>query len=419
MDASRRTFLKTLGLGAAVLPASGGLPPWPPRAPLDDDAFWRAVRSQYPLTRDRTYLNTGGLGPAPYPVLGAVQRTLWELQTISETGHARIETAREPVAAFFGVRPAEIAFTRNATEGNATVASGLDLRPGDEVIFETHAHPGGSIPWLVRQKEHGVRVRVFEPDATSAAGNVARIADLITPRTRVVQVSHVTAPTGLRFPVEAIARLARDRRLWFHVDGAQSAGMIPVDLKALGCDSYATSGHKWMGAPHGTGLLYVREDRLDEVAPTEAGAYTDAGYDLPDRFAYVPTAQRYEPGTRDAAQVVGFAAAVAFLEEIGMDRVAARGQALARALQERLRMLPGVTVLTPADPALSASITTFKTDRVPYDALARTFAAAYGLRCRVVTERGLDALRVSTHLFNTGAECDRVVEATAAALSGG
>jgi selenocysteine lyase/cysteine desulfurase len=405
----------SLALGA--WPALGaGRTPWPPPAGLDDDEFWRMVRAQFPLTHERTYFNTGGLGPAPYPVLDAVQRTVQELQAVSETGHSRIEAAHEPVAAFIGAEHGEIAFTRNATEGNATVASGLKLSPGDEVIFESHAHPGGSIPWLNRQKQHGVRVRIFEPDPGSAAGNLQRIADQITDRTRVIQVSHITAPTGIRLPVEDIARLAHDRGLWFHVDGAQSAGMIPVDVKAIGCDSYATSGHKWMGAPHGTGILYIRADRLDEVMPTEIGAYSDASYALPDQFEYNPTAQRYECGTRDAASVEGMVAAVAFHNQIGPEKIAAYGQGLARYLQAQLREIPGVTVLTPTDPALSGSITTFKTGTVPYDELNRFFSSEYRLRCRIVTERGIDALRVSTHLFNSRAECDRVVEATRAAL---
>lgn len=408
-----------MGFGTVPLLAAGNRPPpasWPPPEPLDDEAYWKLVRAQYPLTKERAYLNTGGLGPAPYPVLDAVQRTMLDLQTLSETGHRRIEEAREPVAAFLGVRPSEIAFTRNATEANATVASGLPLRPGDEVIFESHAHPGGSMAWMSRQKEQGIKVRIFDPDPTGAAGNLERIETLITPRTRVIQVSHVTAPTGLRFPVKEIARLAHDRGLWFHIDGAQSAGMFPVNLKDLGCDSYGASGHKWMGAPHGTGILYIREDRLDEVTPTEVGAYSDASYTLPDQFEYNPTAQRYEPGTRDAAQVVGIVAAISFLGQIGMERVAARGHKLARSLQTRLREIDGVTVLTPDDPSLSGSMTTFKTDRVPYDELFRYFLREHKLRCRIVTEQGLNALRVSTHIFNAMAECDRVVEATMAAL---
>ena len=419
---SRRGFLTGAVLGAVGLAVPGCSPAprlaerpgWPPAEGLDEEGFWGMVRAQYPVTRERIYLNTGGLGPAPYPVLDAVETTTRELQSVSETGHRYIEEAREPVARFFGIRPSEIAFLRNATEGNSTIAQGLKLRSGDEVIFETHAHPGGAIPWMSRQKQEGIKIRVFEPDPTSAAGNLERIEELITPRTRVIQVSHVTAPTGIRFPVEEIAALARDRGIWFHIDGAQSAGMLPFDLRAVGCDSYATSGHKWMGGPHGTGVLFVQEERLDEVAPTEVGAYSDSGeggFIIPDVLEYSPKAQRYEPGTRNAALVVGLVEAVRFLEIIGMERIAARGQGLARRLQSALRELPGVTVLTPSDPALSGSITTFKSDRVPYNVLFSRLLEEHNMRCRVVTEQDLDALRVSTHVFTSTEDLDRLIAA--------
>ena len=419
---SRRRFLRRtahagLGLAAAPLACSASARPLGLPSPEADD-FWDLVRDLYPMTRERVYLNTGGLGPAPYPVLDALTGTVRQQQTWVETEHEILDAARAPIGVFLGAEPEGIAFTRNATEGNATVAFGLDLRAGDEVIFETHAHPGGAWPWLARREEDGIVVKLFEPDATSAAGNVERIRALLTPRTRVVQVSHITAPTGIVMPVAEIAALAHARGCWFHVDGAQSAGQIVVDLGAVGCDSYATSGHKWLGAPHGTGVLWVRPDRLDAVAPTEVGAYSsNAVTGLPDVFTYNATAQRYEPGTRDTAGVAGLAAAVAFLTQIGMERVAARAHGLAGYLGERLRAIPGVEVLTPKDDALRAGMTTLRTDRVPYDRLYALYAEA-GMRCRIVTEQDLDAVRVSTHLFNSEAECDRVVAVTRAALDG-
>ncbi|MFB6272055.1 MAG: aminotransferase class V-fold PLP-dependent enzyme [Salinibacter sp.] len=432
MSLLRRHFLKlfgsgTLGIGLEQLLRSGektragreatvNRSDWPPPAGVPDDTFWEMVRAQFPLTDDRTYLNSGGLGPAPHPVLDAMQQARMELQRRSETGHERIEAARDPVSDFFGVRPEEICFVRNATEGNSTVASGLELGAGDEVIFESHAHPGGAIPWMNRQKQDGVRVRVFEPDSESAAANLQRIEERITPRTKALQVSHVTAPTGIRFPVERIAELAHDHDVWFHIDGAQSAGMFPFDLKEIGCDSYATSGHKWMGAPHGTGILYVHAGRLDAVTPTEVGAYTDSAYEIPDTYDYHPTARRYESGTRDAAAVEGVVGAVRFLERIGMDRVAEYSQGLARYLQDRLRALSGVTVLTPDDPALSGAMTTFRTKRVGHRDLYQFLRGEYSLRCRLVNERGLDAVRVSTHIYNDREECDRVAAATQEAI---
>jgi len=420
---SRRKFLGRAGGAFAALAIPGyksarsdERPEWPIRFSTDDAAYWRQVRSLYPLTHERAYLNTGGLGPSPYPVLDRVHQTMMDLQRISEHGHSMIMQAREPVAAFLGADPQEIAFTRNATEGNSTVASGLQLSRGDEVIFEAHAHPGGAIPWMSRAKRDGIKVKIFEPDPDSADINLERINEQITDRTRVIQVSHVTAPTGIRMPVDRIRELAHDRGIWFHIDGAQSAGMFPFNLHEIGCDSYATSCHKWMCAPVGTGVIYVKNDRLDEVYPTEVGAYSDNGYKLPDVFGYNPTAQRFESGTRDATSIVGLVAATEFMNEIGLDRVARRNRSLATYLQSRLSEIPEVSILSPGSEELAAPMTTYKVEGVPYQELSRFLSEEFQLRCRVVSERGLNALRVSTHIFNFEYECDRVVEGTRAAI---
>ena len=404
-------------------PASPAVPPL--AVPLGEtppgDPFWAMVRAQYPLTHDRVYFNTGGLGPATYSALDTTARITAELQRLSETGHNLLEASRAPIAAFFGCGEDELAFTRNATEANSTVASGLkSLGPGDEVLFDAHAHPGGSIPWMSRAVQYGIVCRIFEPDAPTPDELVARIEAALTPRTRVISVSHITAPTGILLPIAQIAELARRRGLWLHVDGAQSAGMVPVDVKAMGCDSYGTSGHKWLGAPHGTGVLYVRKERLDEIAPTEVGAYSDNGtFDLPSTLSYAPSARRFEPGTRNVALIAGMAAAVAFMSQIGMERVKGYGHALARRAAAGLRSIPGVTVLSPAHPALATSITTLKMANVPYDRLYNYLIGTHKLRCRIVTERGIDAVRVSTHLFNNEDEVDRLIGAVATAARDG
>lgn len=407
----RREALGMIGLGSVGLMQQRVPLGTFPTNPNDEEAFWKQVRAQFPLTTERVYLNTGGLGPASYPVLDAVQRTTMAQQLMSETGHNLIDQTRDKVAPFFGVKSSEIAFTRNATEGNATIASGLKLQAGDEVIFESHAHPSGSIPWMVRRKEAGIKIKIFTPDPFNQAENIDRIAKLITPRTRVIQVSHVTAPTGILFPVKEIAALAKSKNIWFHVDGAQSAGMMPVNIAEIGCDSWATSCHKWMGASHGTGVLWVREDRLNDVVPTDVGSYGDSKYELPDQFEYNLRAQRYECGTRDAAQIVGIGAAVDFLTRIGLERIQKRGQAMALYLQSKFKEIPGVTVLTPSNPAMMGSITTFKSEKMTYDQINNKFGSEYKLRCRVVTEDNLNALRISTHIFNNFEECERIVEA--------
>lgn len=424
MTFNRRTFLQGLGAGAvgALAGSSGSAASAPAAAPAAgvslpsfDSAnpapFWQAVRAQYELNERPIYLNTGGLGPAPRPVLAKFDEVARSLQRGVATGHGQFAPARATLAAFFGVEEKEVCFVRNATEGNSIIAAGLALKAGDEVIFETHAHPGGSLPWLNRAKQDGVVVKTFEADPTSADGNFTRIAALLTPRTRVLQVSHVTAPTGIVLPVKALAALGHDRGVWFHVDGAQSAGMIPVNLREIGCDSYATSGHKWLGATHETGLLFIRDERIDEVAPRHVGAYSSDDFDFEGKLTYAAGVVRHEYGTRSAAAAVGMAEAVRFQEAVGRERIAAYGAALAQRVFEGLVGIPGVTVLTPAVPALRASMVTFEVKGLEATTIFGHLMSQHGLRCRPVTEVGLQAMRVSTHIFNQADDCDRVVAA--------
>jgi selenocysteine lyase/cysteine desulfurase len=420
MSFDRKTFLRRVALGAAGVAAGNALrgadakpagEALPAYDAADPEKFWRAVRAQFPLSAERTYFNTGGLGPASTPVLAIAAETTRQLQEKSEHGHGLFEAARETVAHFLGAVPPEIAFVRNATEGNAIVAAGLKLAPGDEVIFESHAHPGGSFPWLNQEKLRGIAVKIFEPDPRDAAGNVARIQALMTARTRVVQVSHVTAPTGILMPVVAIANLCRERGVWFHLDGAQTAGMFPFSLRELGCDSFATSGHKWLGAPHETGVLWVRGERIRDVAAPLVGAYSGELAFLPGEFQLAETAMRYEYGTRNAAAIVALAEAVKFQERIGRDRIASRGRALAAQVRAGLARLPGVEILTPEPAELCAAMITFRTATVPYDKLFGRLMQEGAFRCRPVSEQKLNALRVSTHLFNSPAECAALIGA--------
>lgn len=418
MNLDRKTFLRRMGLGAAGLAASAtiraeergavALPAFSERNP---EPFWEAIRGQYLLKPGFAYLNTGGLGPAAGPVIDVYERTTRRLQEKSETGHAHFAASRKVLARFLGAETTEISFVRNATEGNSIIAAGLALKAGDEVIFDDHAHPGGSFPWINQHKHRGVVVKMFTPELTSAAANLERIAALITPRTRVVQVSHVTAPTGIVLPVAAIAKLCRPRGIWFHIDGAQSAGMFPFELRAIGCDSFATSGHKWIGGPHETGVLFIRREKIEAVTPLLVGAYSSDQGDLSLELNYVEGTPRHEYGTRNAAAVVALAAAVETQECIGRDRIAARGRAMAARVRAGLGALRDIEILTPANPELCASIITFRSARIAYDALFGRLVKDYGLRCRPVSELKLNAVRVSTHLCNSVDECDRLIAA--------
>lgn len=444
MTLSRKSFLRHAALGPLGLAAAarGGAATAPAGSPTNEivlpefsaanaEAFWAAVRDQYPLTRGLAYFNTGGLGPSCRAALAAAEQTTRKLQERAEHGHGLFAGARASAARFLGAEPAEVAFVRNATEGNAIVAGGLALRAGDEVIIDAHAHPGGSFAWLQQRATRGVVVRVFEPDAQDAEGNVERIRKLMTPRTRVVQISHVTAPTGILLPAARIAALCRERGVWFHIDAAQSVGQLHVDVRQLGGDSLATSGHKWLGGPLETGLLWVQRARIAEVLPPLVGAYSG---DLPGGASgragglaeaaagaglkLADNAERFEFGTRNPAAAVGLAAAMGFQEQIGRERLERRGRDLATRLHGRLAAVRGVAVLTPAEPGLRAAMVTFRCARMPHDQLFARLLREHAMRCRPVTEEGLNALRVSTHGFNSEAECDALAAAVAKIAGG-
>lgn len=372
---------------------------------------WDEVRALFPLRSEVTYLNTGGLGPASQPVLDAVAEQCQLQGRIGEHYHKLFAGARESAAAFLGAKPNEIAFVRNASEGNSIISSGLKLRKGDEVLFESHAHPGGSFAWMNRQKLDGVKVKIFEPSSRSVEENLERLFAKVTRRTRVIQVSHVTATTGLIFDIPAIAAEAKRRGIWFHVDGAQSAGMFPFDVKDLGCDSYATSGHKWLNGPIETGILYIAAGRNDEVVCSHIGAYSDSAYELPDTLEYAAAATRHEYGTRNAASVVGLEKAIALQEQIGRERIAEHGARLSELVSQGLQEIKGVELLSPIDSAMRSSILTFRVPGVSCMDVSSRLSKEFKFRTRVVTEEDLNGVRASWHVYHQEADALRYVDA--------
>ncbi|MFQ5640175.1 MAG: aminotransferase class V-fold PLP-dependent enzyme [bacterium] len=392
----------------------------PPQGEVEphDEKFWSLVREQFPLTKDRIYLNNGGLGPSPYVVIDAVRSKISELERISETGHSEKlwHSIKGKAAQILGCYADEIAYTRNATEGINIVCNGLPLKRGDEVITTTHEHVGNTIAWLARQKRDGITIKVFEPSTESASENLERIERLITKRTRALSLPHVTTSTGQILAVKEIGELAAKHNLWYFLDGAQSAGMIPLNVHEIGCHAFAASGHKWLLGPKGTGLLYVRQDMLDVVEAKWVGAYSNTGnFDMATgEFHFHPTAQRYEYGTVSTPLFVGLAAAIEFLLKIGMKNVWRRNFALAEKLQNGLNEL-GAEVLSPQHPDEHSAMITFRMPNISRQKLQSFLAKKFKLRTRGVYEGGLDGVRISLHIYNSFAEVDRILEGVTAA----
>ena len=225
---------------------------------------------------------------------------------------SEMEQVRAKGAEFIGGELDEVVLTRNTTEGMNHVASGLDLQPGDEVLTTNHEHGGGMVCWQHLARTRGVVVRCIKmPNPVRDAAQILqRVEDHLTPRTRVCSFSHIDTITGLQMPLAAIAALTRPRDILLVCDGAQAPGMIDVDVKALGVDTYASSSHKWMLAPKGTGLLYIRKEVQDRVRPV----FTYSGY----------SAYSASSGTRNVPQIVAHGVAMEFHNTIGRPRVEAR-----------------------------------------------------------------------------------------------
>lgn len=429
----RRSFLKKLAGGIA---ATATLPWLPGEASareaaanfsdfanemkgsgaFHDERFWSFVQKQFPLVDGLIYMNNGGLGPSPFPVIDAVYSAMLELEEISETGHHLHEAVNKKAAKFFNCDDEEIAFTRNATEGMNIIARGLFLKKGDEVLMTTHEHPGGGMPWLALANDKGIRVRLFEP-GMSHEDNLKIIESSISTRTKVLAISHITCTNGLKFPAEEIAKICRAKGVIFVLDGAQVPGMIPVDFKKLGCDFYTSSGHKWLCAPKGTGVLYVRKEMKEFWRPTQIGAYSEKLYKLEElKLELGTTARSIEYGTRNAPMILGIGASLDFMDAIGMEHVAERGSSLASHLKENLQSISNVQLITPMNPDCSSSIVSFKIlgKEKSHGELTNQFKQEYNIRLRPVGEHGLNAIRASLHIYNNFEQVDRLVEAAKA-----
>ena len=409
----RRTFLAGLGAAAGALGALRD-------ADADQAAPdpWRGLRAQFQLPADLAYFKTGGLGSSPRAVSDRVKAEMDRQDTAPSAAHNENDWARirGKCAALLGPSCAagEIAFASTATEGINIILNGLPLKPGDEIATTTHEHVGLALPLAHKAQTAGVVVRTFEPDLRSRAGNVERIRALLTPRTRLIFLSHVTCTTGQVLPVAEIGRLAAERRIWFALDGAQSLAHFPIDIAATGAHFYAASCHKWMMGPKRTGILFVRRDQLPTLASAVVGAYSEQTYSLAEGKATLRTeAQRFEYGTQNDALVYGIEAAADFLTALGPAKIWEYSRALAERFRTALQAQRAVELVSPDEADARSAIVTF---RIAGRDNRQVAGALVGRRLRVrsLGEAGLNAVRASFHVCNTDADVDRLIETVAA-----
>ena len=413
---SRREFVRALTAGSAAALAAGVRSPAAQagaaarmraaqaEAP-DDEAFWADVRHEFLIPEELAYMNSGTLGPMPKPVYYAVvdgYRALAADPGRTNTAQNSVQNElREKPATFVNADTDEVALTRNTTEGMSFVANGLDLDPGDEVLLSFHEHPGGLQPWRLAAARRGVVVKELPfPIPTSDPSDIVGLFEAaITPRTKVISVSHVTFATGCMLPVRELAALARPRGIVTVVDGAHAIGMLHLDMHDLGMDCYASSPYKWMGAPVGSGFLYMRRDVQDRIWPT----VVTTGWDDAEGGA-----ARFDRLSQRAGPIVaGTAAAIDFQEAIGRERIERRIRTLAARLRDRLTAIPEVTIHTSVHPALTCGITGFALDGFDRRDIVETLWRRHHVWVRH-TDFDLNTVRVSTHLYNTEEQVDRL-----------
>jgi selenocysteine lyase/cysteine desulfurase len=380
-----------------------------------NEAYWSLVKRQFPLEEGLLYFNAANVCPASRAVLD--RHTQFErdfqadpaFQNREKYGPIRT-AARAKVAKLLNVKPAEIAFTRNTSESNNTIVQGIDLKAGDEVLVADHNHPSNLVAWQIRAKRQGFVVKAL-PTPSPAPNREALVGmfeKAITPKTRVIGITHVTNVHGLRFPAKEIAELGGRRGIWVHLDGAQSFGSLDVDLKSINCDSYSASTHKWLMGPLEAGVLYVREDRIAQVWPS----IVTAGWS--DNVADARKLEVY--GQQDDPRIAGLDAALDFNSLIGMKNIEARVRFLATYFKEQVKQLP-VEMRTNMEPELSHGVIKV----TPGEANVKKFYDTMWERNRLAiasTAHGEQhGLRFSPHIYNTKDDVDAAVKALKAAVA--
>jgi L-cysteine/cystine lyase len=378
---------------------------------LDPATRLLAIREAMPATRTHIYLNTGTFGPLPRCVVEAMQERLQEEWSTGRLGpqaqaalQAHYDEARQRCAALLNAESDEIALTDNTGEGLNIICYGLNWREGDEVITSNHEHISALAPLYQIRDRYGVRIRIADlgPAGDRPAPEV--MAGLITPRTRLIVLSHVSFMTGARLAVSEVTALGRRFGIPVLVDGAQSAGAIAVDVKALDLDFYAFPMQKWLCGPDGTGGLYVRRASLEAVQSTYVGYYS-LTHGQSGAWGLHPTARRFELGGRQTAALVGQSRVLRWLaESVGHHWIVERIAALNRYAWELLREIPGVSILTPQPGA--SGLLSFTFARAEPDTVVRRLAEEHRILIRSIHER--QALRVSTGFYNTEEELEQL-----------
>jgi L-cysteine/cystine lyase len=376
------------------------------------------IREVFPVTRNIIYMNTGWSGPSPTSVTRRITEQLeWETNRGPATLEAvarslEVEEALTGAVASLLHAPSEcIALTQNTTQGLVIVLNGMDWRSGDELVTCSLEHPAVMLPSLFLQNSHGVRVRVADLSPRDDRETIlTRIESCLSPRTRLVFLSHIQYSCGLRLPVREIADMVHRHGAYLLLDGAQCAGQIVLDMKAMDCDFYSFPGHKWLLGPDGAGSLFLRKELIPEITPRYPAYAAAENTDLAALQVKMNAAspRKFNLSTTSTALEAGMAEAIAYNQENGGAAIEARSLDLAEMLKSALRDIPDVTLTCPDEPELSSALVTFTVaGKEPLQVVEALWHR--NIAGRQVPEP--TGIRLCTAFFNTEDEVQRVAEA--------
>jgi L-cysteine/cystine lyase len=323
---------------------------------------------------------------------------------------ATYEAARQAMARLIQAHEDEIALTDNTGEGLNIICYGLNWQPGDEIITTNHEHISLLAPLYQLRERYGVVIRVADLGPNAERPLLKAVADLVTERTRLIAISHVTWTTGVRLDIQEVGYMGREHGIPVLIDGAQSAGAIPLDVHALNVDFYAIPGQKWLCGPDGTGALYVRREALSYVTSTYVGYWsTEDAHG--EEWKIHASARRFEVGGRQTAAVAGQATALRWLEEtVGHAWLFARIAELNTYAFHALQTVPELQLLTP-QPGGSGLLAFTLAGQVS-EKVVEYLHEQHHILVRTIPD--MNSIRLSTGFYNTEEEIDTVVQALAA-----
>jgi selenocysteine lyase/cysteine desulfurase len=372
-------------------------------AALDED-YWFAIQQAFTVTRGIVNLNNGGVSPSPRLVTEALVRYIWQSEdatayTMWQILEPQSETIRTGLAELFGCDREEIAITRNASESLEILLAGLDFKPGDEILTTTQDYPRMLTTLRQRERREGLVLKLIQiPTPPKEPAEIAaRFEQAITPRTRLILISHQINLTGQITPVKQVCTMARARGIETIVDGAHSFAQFDFKQADLGCDYFGTSLHKWLYAPKGTGMLYVRREKIARIWPLMAAEAKQAN-DI----------RKFEEiGTHPAANKLAIGEAILFQQGLGAARKEARLRYLSRYWMNRLKDVPKIYFNTSFDERQSCAIANVGIAGVEPTAIGAHLMGTHKIFTTPIVHEEFKGVRITPNVYTTLAELDR------------